>query len=231
MTLLIGGFTPFSTVDYPGHTAAVIFTQGCPWRCPYCHNPSLQSLEAPSGAPAWEDVVRFLESRRGLLDAVVFSGGEPTAQGTGLHWAVSQIHYLGFKVGLHTAGTFSSSFGKALPFLSWVGLDIKAPSHAYQRVTRAPSPWASASRALGLLEGSGVPFEVRTTYHPAILAEHELLGLAQELAIGGPLDWVIQRFQPNSADPELNASGPAVVSDELLERLRAIAPNLNINVR
>ena len=79
-TLRIGGFTPFTTTDYPGQLAAVVFCQGCPWRCAYCHNPHLLPVEGPE-SHAWPDLLRFLASRRGLLDAVVFSGGEPTLQG------------------------------------------------------------------------------------------------------------------------------------------------------
>ena len=73
----IGGLTPLTTIDYPGELAAVVFCQGCPWRCPYCHNPHLQPGTGSSSI-AWPEVLGFLERRRGLLDAVVFSGGEPT---------------------------------------------------------------------------------------------------------------------------------------------------------
>ena len=78
-TLRVGGITPFTTIDYPGELAAVLFCQGCPWRCRYCHNGHL--LEADDTTLIdWSAVTGFLERRRGLLDAVVFSGGEPTAQ-------------------------------------------------------------------------------------------------------------------------------------------------------
>ena len=78
-SLQVGGLVPLSTADYPDHLAAVVFCQGCPWRCPYCHNPHL--LPRRSDAPIdWADVLAFLERRRGLLEAVVFSGGEPTLQ-------------------------------------------------------------------------------------------------------------------------------------------------------
>ncbi|MBI3069525.1 MAG: 4Fe-4S cluster-binding domain-containing protein, partial [Betaproteobacteria bacterium] len=74
--LRVGGLVPLTTTDYPGRLAAVVFCQGCPWRCGYCHNPHL--LPARRTAPiAWHAVRDFLERRRGLLDAVVFSGGEP----------------------------------------------------------------------------------------------------------------------------------------------------------
>src|SRR5690606_41802911 len=78
--LVIGGMAAFSTVDYPQHLAATLFLQGCPWRCHYCHNPHLIPLEADDEEITWEKARRHLKSRQGLLDAVVFSGGEPTIQ-------------------------------------------------------------------------------------------------------------------------------------------------------
>ena len=75
----IGGFVPFSATDYPDHLSAVVFCQGCPWRCGYCHNVHLQPATNATEL-AWNSILSFLERRRGLLDAVVFSGGEPTLQ-------------------------------------------------------------------------------------------------------------------------------------------------------
>ncbi len=231
MSLLIAGYTPFSTVDYPGHTAAVVFTQGCPWRCRYCQNPSLQPLEAPRGAPAWEGFLEWLEGRRGLLDAVVFSGGEPTAQ-EGLVSAARTVLGRGFRVGLHTNGAYPDSFGRVLPFCDWVGLDIKAMFGRQGWITgNEVTGVASSYESLGMLGASDVLFEVRTTYHPLLLSEATLRHIAQALSLLRPMKWAIQRFQPNSPDPELNAADPAIVSEELLEQLRTVAPNLNISVR
>lgn len=92
--LIIGGLTPFTTIDFPGKLAAVIFCQGCPWRCGYCHNRHLLDAGQPGTVP-WHEVIRFLEQRRGLLDAVVFSGGEPTLQ-TRLPDAVAAVRRMGF---------------------------------------------------------------------------------------------------------------------------------------
>ena len=77
--LRIGGITPLTTIDFPGRLAAVLYGQGCPWRCGYCHNPELLDATTPAAVP-WPEVLAFLKSRQGLLDGVVFSGGEPTLQ-------------------------------------------------------------------------------------------------------------------------------------------------------
>jgi len=102
--LKIGGVIPFTTIDYPGHLAAVLFCQGCPWRCGYCHNQELLDETAPAKF-SWDEVLAFLERRRELLDAVVFSGGEPTMQ-PGLLQAIGTVKSMGFLAGLHTGGAF-----------------------------------------------------------------------------------------------------------------------------
>ena len=77
--LRLGGLTPLTTIDFPGRLAAVLYCQGCPWRCTYCHNTELLDAATPPALP-WPDALAFLHRRRGLLDGVVFSGGEPTLQ-------------------------------------------------------------------------------------------------------------------------------------------------------
>ena len=119
MTLRVGGLTPLSTTDWPGMLAAVVFCQGCPWRCGYCHNPDLIPARGDHEIP-WEDVLAFLRRRQGLLDGVVFSGGEPTAQ-AGLADAMREVRALGFKIGLHTGGMYPQRLAAVLPLVDWVG--------------------------------------------------------------------------------------------------------------
>lgn len=162
--LKIGGLMPFTTIDYPDHLAAVLFCRGCPWRCGYCHNRSLLDADAP-GDFCWDKVLAFLESRRGLLDAVVFSGGEPTLQ-TSLSQAVLAVRKMGFLVGLHTAGSFPENLKVALPYLDWVGMDIKAPFHEYEQVTGVPGSGDTARKSALLVRESGIAHQFRTTLDP-----------------------------------------------------------------
>jgi pyruvate formate lyase activating enzyme len=112
----------------------------------------------------------FLESRRGLLDAVVFSGGEPTMQ-TSLSQAICAVREMGFLVGLHTAGSFPENLKEALPHLDWVGMDIKAPFHEYERVTGVPGSGDAARKSARLVRESGVAHQFRTTLAPLLLKE------------------------------------------------------------
>ncbi|SQB95946.1 radical SAM protein [Corynebacterium xerosis] len=140
----VAGVVPFSSVDWPGRLAATVFLQGCPWRCPYCHNPDLQAAVgtvgrcagagAGSGAGVpeliggrWREVLDLLDSRRGLLDGVVFTGGEPTMH-RGLGEAIEVVRAAGFGVGLHTSDCYPGALEDVLrdhrP--NWIGLDVKA---------------------------------------------------------------------------------------------------------
>ncbi len=162
--LNVGGLTAFTTIDYPGALAAVVFCRGCPWRCAYCHNGHLWEPTGTEGVP-WGDVLAFLRLRRGLLDAVVFSGGEPTLQ-PGLTDAVLAVKSLGFKAGLHTAGPYPERLACVLPLLDWVGMDIKAPFEEYDKVTAVPGSGEAARESAALVRRSGVPHRFRTTLDP-----------------------------------------------------------------
>jgi len=199
--LRVGGLTRLTTIDFPGRLAAVVFLQGCPWRCGYCQNPALIPADAPS-ALEWDDVIEFLRRRRGLLDGVVFSGGEPTLQ-AGLHTAVAQVRELGFEVGLHSAGMYPDRLAGLLSALDWVGLDIKAPWDDYDAVTGVPGSGAKARASLIHLLHSGVSHECRTTWHPALFGLDRLHALAGELARLGVTRWCLQgcRIDGRAAAP------------------------------
>ncbi len=146
----VGGLARFSTVDWPGMMTAAVFCQGCGWRCRYCHNLHLipfrnqiMDTEEPAGW-TWASVAAWLRDRRGLLDAVVFSGGEPTLQPR-LAEAIAQAREPGFRIGLHTGGPVPSALAEVLPLVDWVGFDFKSPFAAYARVAGRPAGDAAAA--------------------------------------------------------------------------------------
>ena len=198
----VGGVTPLTTIDYPHHLAAVLFLRGCPWRCGYCHNAGLLKPD-PSASLPWQDIVAFLEQRRQLLDAVVFSGGEPTLQ-SGLGEAMRQVRSIGFRVGLHTAGIYPGRLAAVLPLVDWVGLDIKSARADYHRVTGARHSARRAWHSLELILASGVEHEFRTTVHPDLLHADRLDNLFHELAEAGARRVAVQACnQENCRDPSL----------------------------
>ncbi|WP_121941583.1 anaerobic ribonucleoside-triphosphate reductase activating protein [Acidovorax sp. 100] len=212
--LRVGGLTPLTTIDFPGRLAAVVYCQGCPWRCSYCHNPELLDATAPAAMP-WPQMRVFLESRRGLLDGVVFSGGEPTLQAA-LPAALAEVRAMGFATGLHTGGMYPERLAGLLPLLDWVGLDIKGPQHRYDAITGVPGSGGRAWESLGLLVASGVAYECRTTWHAGLFPTEELQVLGNTLANAGAVRWKLQPCNvggdPTAARPQKSEQGSHVVS-------------------
>jgi len=226
-SLAVGGVVRFSTTDWPGTMAAVVFAQGCPWRCRYCHNPHLIPKDGPESHD-WPAVVAWLESRRGLLEAVVFSGGEPTAQ-VALEHALRDVRSLGFRTGLHTGGMFPRRMPGLLPLLDWVGLDVKAPRTGYAEVTGVPGSGLGTFVTLALVRQAGIAHEVRTTVHTALTPPDALESLAAELAGAGVSEWVLQPFRAAGCEDAAliaDALGGATIDAALLSRLRAHVPGV-----
>ncbi|WP_308367309.1 MULTISPECIES: anaerobic ribonucleoside-triphosphate reductase activating protein [unclassified Microbulbifer] len=188
--LPIAGLTQLTTLDFPGHLACVVFTQGCPLRCGYCHNPQM-IVSRRGEAHEWQTVRNFLESRQGLLEGVVFSGGEPALH-PDLPEAAAQARAMGFKVGLHTAGPYPERMAKLLPLLDWVGLDVKGNGPDYDRICGRPGLWRRHARSLALLLDSGIDFECRTTVHWRDFSPTDVEHLALALADCGVRRYVIQ---------------------------------------
>lgn len=210
--LRIAGLTPYSSIDYPGCLSAVVWVQGCPWRCSYCHNPHLQSRSAPPQM-GWDEVLTFLQKRAGLLDAVVFSGGEATTDRY-LGAAMAAAKALGYKIGLHTAGCYPQRLQQVLPLVDWVGLDVKTHWQDYPELTGVAGSGAAAEAALALVLNAGIAYEVRTTAHPQWLPDQSLQRLQQELATEGVTHFAVQLFRATGttlADcpPALAADYPA----------------------
>jgi len=200
--LRIGGLTRLTTIDYPGELAAVVFCHGCPWRCRYCHNGHLLDALDNHLLLPWSEVRDFLRQRRGLLDAVVFSGGEPTLQGA-LAAAMAETRELGYRIGLHTAGPAPERLARLLPLIDWVALDIKGLPEDYAAITGVPGSGERAWTSLRLLLDAGLPHEVRTTLMPDWDAA-KIAGLAHRLADAGVRHYSLQSCDPSHAlDPSL----------------------------
>jgi len=222
-SLRVGGITPFTATDFPGRFAAAVFIQGCPWRCGYCHNPHLQPRGR--GQLTWSDVRELLERRAGLLDGVVFSGGEPTID-PALPDAMEEARGMGLRVGLHTACIYPRRLEQVLPLVDWVGFDIKAPFAAYQRITGIAGSGEPARECADMIIASGVAHECRTTLHPELLSAREVEGMAETLAGMGVRHYALQSFRAQGcADAALRASATisraSVLDGEALARIAA----------
>jgi pyruvate formate lyase activating enzyme len=198
----IGGIEKFSIVDFPNKMAAVVFMQGCPWRCPFCHNVQLQNVDAETNI-VWHKFIDFLEQRKGILDAVVFSGGEPLVQ-EGLVDAIKEVKALGYIVGLHTGGYRPKFFKEVLDLVDWVGFDIKAPleKDRYKVVTGGIADADKVLESLKMLCESGKSFECRTTCDPRFLSVDDIYTIANKLKEMGVKEYYLQKYRIVESDLE-----------------------------
>ncbi|MGC5698985.1 anaerobic ribonucleoside-triphosphate reductase activating protein [Pseudomonas sp. NFXW11] len=219
--LRVGGLVPLTTLDYPGRLACVLFCQGCAWRCRYCHNPQ---LIAPRGAGerSWDEILAFLQRRQGLLEAVVFSGGEPTLQES-LPAAMAQVRQMGFKVGLHSAGIKPEALARALPQADWVGFDVKSLAEDCQAITGVRGSGAANWRSLEYLLASGVEHECRTTVHWHLIDLPRLMTLGRRLQAQGVRRFVVQLVRTTQMlDADLPLAMPQAALGELWAGLGAL---------
>jgi len=208
--LLIKGLVKSSLLDYPGRIAASIFCGGCNFRCPNCHNSAL--VLHPNRGPNIADssIWSFLDTRHGLLDGVVISGGEPTLQ-EDLPAFAERVHALGFLVKLDTNGYRPAVLAAMIDasLVDYVAMDIKAPlhPHAYALAAGVNVEIERVMRSINVLTASHVDHEFRTTVVPGILDRAEIVQIAQQIA--GANRYYIQQFAPRSTlAPEMMEQAP-----------------------
>lgn len=224
----VAGLVPFTTIDFPGCLAAVVFFKGCPLRCPFCHNPDLQENDG-KGEMDWADILSFLSERKGKLDGVVLSGGEPLMQPDIVELA-HQVKKLGFKVGIHTSGVYPDKLRQMAADIDWVGLDIKAPWGKYDSVCGRAKMAEKVKESLAFLLKQGIPFEARTTCDPDCLTPDDILAIAKELKADGVKTYAMQHYRTFKGDkhpPEQSAINQ-FFTEENLAPINALYPNLII---
>ena len=213
---------PLTMIDFPGRLASVIFTQGCNLRCRFCYNRSL--LGEKSADPlTWESVIDFLRDRQGFIEGVVFSGGEPCLQ-PGLLDALREVRELGFEAALHTNGFFPDTVEQALKerLLQFIAVDFKAPFDKYQAVTRQQIDEKAYGRLADILVTTGVKHEYRTTVHPGLLSDSDIMQMADWLCDRNVSNYAIQKFKYGEAlDPSLPPVKSAWLQPATIFKLRS----------
>lgn len=171
----IGGLQKFSLLDYPKELSAIVFTQGCNFRCPYCHNPELVEPRIYSPLLNTEKVLRFLYKRRKKLSAVVVTGGEPTLQEDLIPF-LKILKAMRFKVKLDTNGALPDVLSKVIHAgaVDYIAMDIKAPLILYPSLTQSDVDANAIMRSMELIRLSGIEYEFRTTFAPELLSWRNL---------------------------------------------------------
>ena len=206
---MLRGWIRTSLIDFPDHIATVLFTGGCNFRCPMCHNADL--VLRPSQAPAVEprDVWDFLARRRGMIDGIVLTGGEPTMHPE-LIPILQQARDRGLRVKLDTNGYLPDVLSELIAgkLVDYVAMDVKAPPEKYAQLAGVPGLDVTRIKAsMAALRLSNIAYEFRTTVAPGLLDEEDITRIARWIA-GAPT-YALQQFRPQGTlDPALENGAP-----------------------
>lgn len=193
----IYGFNKTTLLDYPEHVAATVFTGGCNFRCPFCHNGGLVLSPNPEECIEEEEVLSYLKKRKGILEGVCITGGEPTLQ-KDLRNFICKVKDMGYLVKLDTNGYRPQVLWNLMQegLLDYVAMDIKASKENY--AVAAGVEGLDISRieeSVGILKGGKVPYEFRTTVVKGIHSIEEFEEIGQFLA--GSRTYYLQQYREN----------------------------------
>jgi pyruvate formate lyase activating enzyme len=191
----IGGLQKVSLIDYPGLICGIVFLQGCNFKCPYCHNPELVDSKLFRPGIRENEVLEFLNTRKGKLDAISITGGEPTIQ-EDLTSFIKQIKKMGFAVKLDTNGSQPQVIKNLLAenLLDYIAMDIKAPLEKYKNIVNTQVDTETIQESISLILKEKIPHEFRTTIIESQLEENDILEIGKLIA--GASKYVLQKFVP-----------------------------------
>lgn len=222
-----------SLIDYSGHLAAVVFTIGCTFNCNFCYNPMLvpngKSEDTPSKGGEEEGqtplteagLFHFLEERKGKLDGVVVTGGEPTIHHD-LPDFLTKIKALGFDIKLDTNGTNPEMLKKVLSdnLVDYLAMDIKSDEARYEKTTGTKFDFGKIKESVKIIMESGLPYEFRTTCVPGFLDEEAIENMGK--MIEGADKWFLQRFKSDADMIDGELVGKPGFPEEQMERFAVI---------
>ena len=214
--MFLGGLQKTSLLDFPDKISAIVFTQGCNFRCGYCHNPESIALKEPELYV--QAFFEFLSSRKGKLDGVVITGGEPCLQSDLVDF-IKQIKDMGFLVKLDTNGTFPDKIIQALPYLDYIAMDIKAPLEKYPLITNSKILSDKIQESINIIMSSKLGYEFRTTVVKSQLSYEDFSNIAD--LIEGAEKYYLQKFVPSKTlDPKI--MGEKTYTDKEFEDIVSI---------
>lgn len=173
MTLPLYDLQPFTLVDYPGHVACTLFTAGCNLRCPYCHN---ADLIAPTDPPRIDEgsLLAFLKQRKGLLEGLCITGGEPTL--SDLSPLLEKVKAEGYMIKLDTNGSHPERWvpWSESGLVNYIAMDIKVPLEEYTKMGASQTDMEGIRQSVDYLLTHSIPYEFRTTIHPNWLSKQDI---------------------------------------------------------
>jgi pyruvate formate lyase activating enzyme len=210
----IGGLQKVSLIDYPGKICAIVFTQGCNFRCPYCHNPELVDPNLFWECESEDALMSFLEKRKGKLDAVSITGGEPTIQ-QDLIAFMKLLKNMGYFVKIDTNGSNPEVIHSIIDrnLVDYIAMDIKAPFKKYEELTQSKVDEKKIRKSIAMIMASGIPYEFRTTVLKSKLSKRDILEIGK--IIENASFYVLQLFVPSKVLDQSYLSEATYTREEL----------------
>ena len=188
----IGGLQKTSLLDYPNAISAIIWTAGCNFRCPFCYNRDLvfgQIETIPE-----EEVLSFLEKRKGLLEGFVISGGEPLMQKDIVQFA-EKVKKLGYIIKIDTNGMYPNKLRELIDkkLVDYIAMDIKAPKNKYDNLSGVKTDIKKIEKSIEIIRNSSLDYEFKTTFAPNLLTKEDIISIAKWLE--GSRRFYLQQFK------------------------------------
>ena len=190
---VVHSYTPFTLLDYPDKSACILWFAGCNMKCDYCYNPE---IVFGKGMFSFSEIYSFLKSRRNLLDAVVFSGGECLIHKDIIQF-IKLVKNLGFLIKVDTNGSQPKVLEKLIKeqLIDYVALDFKGTKEKFFAITKSDF-YSQFLSSFQLLQLSMVPFEIRTTYHSSLLNPEDIISMQEILLeLGYDKTYYLQNFR------------------------------------
>jgi len=220
--MILAGIQKNSFIDYPGKISCVLFIAGCNFTCPYCHNADLARGAFPNRIESAE-VIAFLKSRKGMLDGVTITGGEPTLD-SGLFELCRTVKALGYALKLDTNGSRPDVLDRLLDqrLIDYVAMDIKAPVDSYSHFSRSRNMASTLMASIRSIMALAPAYEFRTTCAAPYVSPEAVKAIAE--TIRGAASYVLQPFNPRTEclDPKLDRHR-ALIGLEALQQFKTLA--------
>ena len=216
----IGGLIKTSLIEYPGRISAVIFTQGCNFRCPYCHNPELVEPALFNTPIAESKIFDFLERRKKYLEAIVITGGEPCLQNDLIDF-IRKVKDMSYLVKLETNGSFPDVISQIIEkgIVDFISMDVKGPPDKYDIIVGVKVDISKIKESIDLIISSGIDSEFQTTVVKSMFEKEDFEKIGN--LIKGAKIYTLQKFVPSKTlNPEFLQE--KTYSDEELEEIKKI---------
>lgn len=210
-----------SMIDYPGHTATVLFTGACNYNCAFCYN---KTLKDATDSVFEKEILPKLLDRKDFIDHVIISGGEPTIDPE-FDNIISVLWKNGFHIGVHTNGSIPEKIIKNIDKIEYLGIDIKSSFNKYDAITETKADVDAVKKTAEFAVKSGKQYEFRTTLFPRDVDLQDVINIADWLKSIGANKYHLQQFYPVNGAEE-SPSYPLEIIENMRDECNRIIPTV-----